>query len=277
MKVKLLLFPLSIVIALAVGVFWIQPEISSVLALRTQDAEVVARLVQMDQVIANIDTLDRSLAENDGDRQFVEIYLPKVGSDDSIIDEVNFLAGESGILLVSTGLKPVSSDIAKAAALQVQAESERAEVASNSPGSLLNTGSVASPELVFTKSSPDARLRSIEVSVSALGKYDQIKSFADRLYHANHFQKFVSLDITQKPQGQLGSESASTASDVLSADMILQFGVLPATVVSSGVLLDTFQSPAFKVSVVQDLRARVTNELPQLDAVPAERPNPFLR
>ena len=277
MKVKLLLFPLSIVIALAVGVFWIQPEISSVLALRTQDAEVVARLVQMDQVIANIDTLDRSLAENDGDRQFVEIYLPKVGSDDSIIDEVNFLAGESGILLVSTGLKPVSSDIAKAAALQVQAESERAEVASNSPGSLLNTGSVASPELVFTKSSPDARLRSIEVSVSALGKYDQIKSFADRLYHANHFQKFVSLDITQKPQGQLGSESASTAPDVLSADMILQFGVLPATVVSSGVLLDTFQSPAFKVSVVQDLRARVTNELPQLDAVPAERPNPFLR
>lgn len=277
MKVKLLLFPLSIVIALAVGVFWIQPEISSVLALRTQDAEVVARLVQMDQVIANIDTLDRSLAENDGDRQFVEIYLPKVGSDDSIIDEVNFLAGESGILLVSTGLKPVSSDIAKAAALQVQAESERAEVASNSPGSLLNTGSVASPELVFTKSSPDARLRSIEVSVSALGKNDQIKSFADRLYHANHFQKFVSLDITQKPQGQLGSESASTAPDVLSADMILQFGVLPATVVSSGVLLDTFQSPAFKVSVVQDLRARVTNELPQLDAVPAERPNPFLR
>ena len=171
----------------------------------------------------------------------------------------------------------MSSDIAKAAALQVQAESERAEVASNSPGSLLNTGSVASPELVFTKSSPDARLRSIEVSVSALGKYDQIKSFADRLYHANHFQKFVSLDITQKPQGQLGSESASTAPDVLSADMILQFGVLPATVVSSGVLLDTFQSPAFKVSVVQDLRARVTNELPQLDAVPAERPNPFLR
>ncbi len=277
MKVKLLLFPLSIVIALAVGVFWIQPEISSALALRTQDADAMARLAQMDQVIANIDALDRNLAENDGDRQFVEMYLPKTGSDDSIIDEVNFLAGESGILLVSTGLKSVSSDIAKAAALQVQAESERAEVASNSPGSLLNTGSVASPELVFTKSSPDARLRSIEVSVSALGKYDQIKSFADRLYHANHFQKFVSLDITQKPQGQLGSESASTAPDVLSADMILQFGVLPATVVSSGVLLDTFQSPAFKVSVVQDLRARVTNELPQLDAVPAERPNPFLR
>lgn len=277
MKVKLLLFPLSIVIALAVGVFWIQPEISSALALRTQDADAMARLAQMDQVIANIDALDRNLAENDGDRQFVEMYLPKTGSDDSIIDEVNFLAGESGILLVSTGLKSVSSDIAKAAALQVQAESERAEVASNSPGSLLNTGSVASPELVFTKSSPDARLRSIEVSVSALGKYDQIKSFADRLYHANHFQKFVSLDITQKPQGQLGSESASTAPDVLSADMILQFGVLPATVVSSGVLLDTFRSPAFKVSVVQDLRARVTNELPQLDAVPAERPNPFLR
>ncbi|MFZ1735471.1 MAG: hypothetical protein WAU31_00885, partial [Candidatus Moraniibacteriota bacterium] len=128
MKVKLLLFPLSIVIALAVGVFWIQPGISSALMLRTKDGQAQARLDQMDQVIANIDTLDSSLTKNDGDRQFVETYLPKMGSDDVIIDEVNFLAGESGILLVSTDLKSVSSDLTKAVALQMQAERDRAEV-----------------------------------------------------------------------------------------------------------------------------------------------------
>lgn len=277
MKVKLLLFPLSIVIALAVGVFWIQPGISSALMLRTQDGQAQARLDQMDQVIANIDTLDSSLTKNDGDRQFVETYLPKMGSDDVIIDEVNFLAGESGILLVSTDLKSVSSDLTKAAALQVQAESDRAEVAANSPGSLLNTGMPSDQELLFTKSSPDARVRSTEVSVSVLGKYDQIKAFVDRVYHANHFQGFVSVDIAEKPQGKTEVESADVAPDVLSADMVIRFGVLPETTLSSGVLLDTFKTSAFDLAVVQDLRGRVTTELPMLDATPSERPNPFVR
>ncbi|QQR77082.1 MAG: hypothetical protein IPJ67_02910 [Candidatus Moraniibacteriota bacterium] len=277
MKVKLLLFPLSIVIALAVGVFWIQPGISSALMLRTQDSQAQARLDQMDQVIANIDTLDSSLTKNDGDRQFVETYLPKMGSDDVIIDEVNFLAGESGILLVSTDLKSVSSDLTKAAALQVQAESDRAEVAANSPGSLLNTGMPSDQELLFTKSSPDARVRSTEVSVSVLGKYDQIKAFVDRVYHANHFQGFVSVDIAEKPQGKTEVESADVAPDVLSADMVIRFGVLPETTLSSGVLLDTFKTSAFDLAVVQDLRGRVTTELPMLDATPSERPNPFVR
>lgn len=277
MKVKVLLFPLSIVIVIAASVFWIQPEISSALALRTQDNQVRVRLDQMGQVIANIDTLDSSLTENDGDRRFVETYLPKMESDDVIIDEVNFLASESGVLLVSADLKSVSSDLAKEAALQVQAETERTEVISNSSGSLLNTGMSSEPDLLFTKSSPDARVRSTEVSVSALGKYDQIKAFIDRVYHANHFQSFVSIDIAKKSQEQSGAEPVSATPDILNADMVIQFSMLPETMLSSGTLLDTFKTSSFNLAVVQDLRGRVTSELPMLDATPSERSNPFLR
>lgn len=276
MKVKLLLFPLSLVIALAVGVFWVQPEISSAIALRAQKSETMTQLAQMDQVIANIDTLDRNLASIDSDRQFVETYLPKMGSDDVIIDEVNFLASESGALLVSADLKPLSSDLAKAAAQQVQMENDQAEAAANSPGSILGSDT-SSPELVFTKSSPDARLRSVEVSIFALGKYDQIKTFVNHLYHSNHFQNFVSVDISQKSEDQSGNEHASVSSDTLSAEMIVRFGVLPGTVISSGVLLDMFKASTFNLAVVQDLRERVLNELPALDAAPSERANPFVR
>lgn len=277
MKVKILLFPLSLVIALAVGVFWVKPEISSALALRTQESEAKARLDQMDQVIANIDTLDRSLEENASDRQFVETYLPKAGSDDVIVDELNFLSSESGMLLVSTDLKPVSSELAKAAAEQVQAENDKAEVAAASPGSLTGT-EVSNPDLLFTNSAPDARVRATEVSVSGLGKYDQIKAFIDRVYHANHFQNFVSVDISEKPDVTQGDEkSAKLAPDVLSANIVIRFSALPETKISSGVLLDTFKKSAFDLGVVQDLRGRVANELPALDVTPANRANPFLR
>lgn len=277
MKVKTLIFPLSIVIVIATGVFWIQPEISSALALRMKDSQVQARLDQIGQVIANIDTLNGNLMENDGDRRFVETYLPKMENDDTIIDEINFLASESGVLLVSTDLKSVSSDLAKAAALQVQTEAERAEVVSNSPGNLLSAGAPSETELLFTESSPNARVRSTDVSVLVFGKYDQIKTFIDRMYHANHFQSFVSIDISKKPQEQ-SVEPAVVAPDVLNADMVVRFSALPETILSSGVLLDTFKTPYFtNSSTVQDLRGRVTSELPMLDATPSKRSNPFLR
>ncbi len=277
MKVRLILFPLAIVIALAVSIFWIQPEISSALSLREQDNAASARLAEMDRVIANIDSLDKALSENSGDRQFVETYLPSKMSDDSIIDEVNFLAGEAGLLLISAQMKPISSELAQMAKQQTQTNAEQTEIASNSPGSLVASGASSGPEVVFTASSPDARIRSTEVSVSVLGKYDQIKTFADRVYHANHFQKFVSMGISRKVQVQVEPKSSMLAPDVLDATFVVRFGALPMTSDSSGIFLDTFKSPTFQLAVVQDLRGRVASELPALTVSPTERPNPFLR
>jgi hypothetical protein len=278
MKVKLLLFPLSIIVALALAIFWIQPEFTSALSLRDQKNAAEAQLAQIDRVIANIDALDRSLTENAGNEQFVKTYLPKTGSDDVIIDEVNFLAGESGLLLVSTGLKPISSEIVQAVTKEAQAAADRAELATASPGSLINTG--ASPVgtgITFVSSSPKARVRSTEVSVAVFGKYDQIKAFIDRVYHADHFQNFVSVAVAQNAEKQASANSAPAAPDMLNATIVIRFGVLPETAISRGVFLKTFDIPTFDLAVVSDLRGRVTAELPILDAMPSERPNPFLR
>lgn len=281
MKVKILLFPLSLVIALAFGIFWVQPEVSAIFLLQSQKAEIESRLSEADRVIANIDTLDRSLTENAGDVQFVSTYLPKEGRDDRVIDEVNFLAGESGLLLVSTGLSRVASQVAQVAAEEVAAATAQAELDAAMPGSYINNaGTPAGSKITFVASKPSAKVRSTDVSVSVLGKYEQIKAFTDRIYRADNFQSFLSLDVSKKPQGQAGSQSVSaeaTASDVLSADIKVRFGVLPQTMVTPGVFLKTFDSPKFDLAVVQDLRGRVTSELPVLDVTTLERVNPFLR
>lgn len=280
MKVKILLFPLSLVIALAFAIFWIQPEISAIFLLQSQKAEIESRLAEADRVIANIDALDRSLAENSGDVQFVSTYLPKEGSDDRIIDEVNFLAGESGLLLTSTGLSRVASQVVQTAAAEVAAAESQAELDALTPGSYINTGTPTGPKITFVSSSPGAKVRSTDVSVSVFGKYEQIKAFVDRVYRADNFQSFLSLDVSKKTQNKAGSADVpaeASASDVLGADMKIRFGVLPQTVVTQGVFLKTFDSPKFDLAVVQDLRSRVTSELPLLDVMPLERANPFLR
>lgn len=280
MKVKLLLFPLSLVIALAVSIFWIQPTISSALSLRDQKAKEEQHLLEINRVVSNIDALDRNLNENMGNEQFVLTYLPKEGSDDRILDEINFLAGESGLLLVSTGLKSVSSEAATAISKQVQAAEEQAELKAVSPGSFVGTKSSSTAMTEFVVSSPSELVRSTEVSVSAFGTYEQIKAFVDRIYRANHFHSFLSVKVAERMVGENGASQVpgvSNASDVLNVSMKIRFGMLPPTKVSSGVLLKTFDQSVFDFSPVQTLRTRVTNELPLLDATASGRPNPFLR
>lgn len=278
MKVKLLLFPLSIVVAIALAVFWTQPELTRALSLRDQNSAVMAQLSEIDRVIANINALDQNLTENSGNEQFVKTYLPKTGSDDIIIDEVNFLASESELLLVSTGLKPIASETVQAVEQQAQAAAEQKEIAENSPKSLINTGEVASETgITFTPSSPKSRVRSVDVSVLVFGKYDQIKAFIDRVYRANHFQNFISVNVDQKTEKQTAANAVPVAPDMLSATLMIRFGILPEAVVSQGVFPKTFDTPTFDLAVISDLRSRVASELPALDAMPSERPNPFLR
>lgn len=271
---KLLLFPLSLVIALAFSIFWIQPEISSVFSLRLEKEDAEKRLVRTEEVISNIDALDRSLNENMGNEQFIKTYLPQSGSDDRILDEMNFFAGESGLLLASAKLERVSSEVALAAEQAAKAAAEQEEIRSASPGSLLNTGT-SSVSDAYVSSSPAARVRSANVSLSVFGKYEQIKAFIDRVYRADHFQRFLSVEV--KSATQNGPTSAPIAPDTLTASLKVQFSFLSKTTVAKGTFLEAFKKPNFDLSVVQDLRDRATNTVPSLEAVPSARQNPFVR
>lgn len=287
MKVKILLLPLSIVIAIAVSILWIQPGLSAALALRSQVGEARTRLQQIETVIANIDSLDKSLNENNGNESFVRTYLPEKSSDDRILDQVNFLAGESGVLLISTGVKRLSSEAALAAASVAEANADKAELekasASRSLSQLASDGSMENSQPpVFVSSSPEARVRSMDLSVSVFGKYEQIRDFIDRIYHANHFQSFMAVAIssrTDQKQGALPSDTpaVSTSPDMLEGNMVIRFGSLPPSSVSQGTFLMAFSEPQFNFSPVQSLRERVTRELSPLSVSPSPRPNPFLR
>jgi Tfp pilus assembly protein PilO len=280
MKVKILLFPLSIVVALALSVLWIKPEVSSVFSLRNQKLELENQLNETRRVVSNISALDRSLNENVGNEQFVKTYLPETGSDDRIFDEINFLAGESGLLLLSAKLDRLSSEVTQSIIAAEQAKVDQKELESVSPGSLIRSDASTAPKNVFVASSPKARVRSTDVSVSVAGRYEQIKAFTERVYRANHFHSFVSVSISRETEKKSDGQSTPdgvAALEVLNADMTIRFSLLPKISVSRGVFLETFKDAVFDFSTVEELRTRVTSELPILDATASERSNPFLR
>ena len=278
MKVKLLLFPLSIVIALALGIFWIQPMASEALMLRAKVNSAQEKLDKISQVVSNIDRLDRSLDENNGNEVLVRTYLPEKGSDDRILDEVNFLSGDSGLLLLATGMDRVSSEAALAAQAASEAAADKAELDSVSASrGLIAPDSSSSTLPVFVSSSPMSRIRSVDVSISVFGKYEQIRDFADRIYHANHFQRFLSVDIKKKEAKKEGDAAPETAPDVLEGNIVVRFSFLPTAHVSEGSFLVAFDRSSFDFGLVQDLLVRATREISPLTVAPTPRSNPFLR
>lgn len=276
---KLLLLPLSLVIVIAVSVFWIKPEISLVLATKKSIAESEARLEKTNEVIGNIGALDRSLNENAGNERLTEKYLPKEGSDDRILDQANFLASESGLLLSSAKLERVSNKAVQMAAEQIEKNAEQAELAAASPGNIFRNTMSPESDIVFVDSEPEARIRLIETSFSMIGKYDQIKSFIERMYRADHFHRFLSLKIGEDALsgGSAFGESETKDPEVLTAEAVIEFAFLPESSVERGVFLTAFEKSSFDYSIVEELRVRASREIPLLDASPSGRSNPFLR
>lgn len=279
MKVKILLFPLSLTIVFAISIFWTKPEISSALIVKESVVNSKSRLEKVSAVVGNISTLDRSLNEKSEDERFVGKYLPKIGSDERILDQANFLAGESQILLVSAKLENVPNKLVQEAANQIELDAERKEVMNASPGNIFGGGSSSSTDVVFVDTNPESRMRLTKVSLSVMGKYDQIKSFVERMYRADYFHRFVSLKIGKDTslQGDASESPQAKDPEILSVEAVVEFASLPEASVDKGSFLKAFEKPSFDYSIVENLRTRASGEILPLDASPSGRSNPFLR
>lgn len=277
MKVKLLLFPLSIIIALSMGIFWIQPEIAGILSARTRNADARERLDQISTIVSNIDALDQGLDERHMDESFVKNYLPEQENDDRILDQTNFLAGGAESLLVSTGMDRATSAQVAALAAAAKAAKDSSELKQANPSKAFINGSTAA-SLVAVPSNPGDRVRAVDLSLLTFGHYENIKELVERIYRSNSFQRFIKVKVS-KPKGSTvgGDSPVPSDPDALLGEVSIRFSFLPPSVVSPGTFLPVFNRHEFDFSAVQDLRNRVTNEVMPLTVSPSPRQNPFSR
>lgn len=276
MKVKILLFPLAIVIALSLSIFWIQPEIASVRSFLTQKEEAEKTLEKTEKIISNIETLFSSLGGNPDDEAFVLKYLPRVDYDDRLLDEVNYLAGDSGLFLSSVAFERSSNMEAAMAAAAAELAKEQSE---GNTTYIPVSGDQSSDGSGTPNLSPEAYLSFSDVAVSAHGKYDQIKAFMEKMYRADHFQSFRSVEIVSETDEKKSEMDPliSFPVDVLRANIIVRFSALKMLHVERSSRLDEFSEPEFKLDTIQALRERVSNQLASLDAISSQRGNPFFR
>lgn len=115
MSIKLVLFPLSVVIAIASGIFWIYPEYQNIVNKQTGKQVLLQqeqeKLRQIEERSANVSALKANMESNSASVEAVFDYLPTASEEEDIVNSLEKLVQDSGAALV--GIDVVAADAVK--------------------------------------------------------------------------------------------------------------------------------------------------------------------
>jgi Tfp pilus assembly protein PilO len=258
MKVKLLFFPLSLTIALALGIWSIQPEIERSMSLREEIEAQHKKLDDINQKLKNAKTLEGELDAHSDMEQLALRYLPNVQDDERMMDSLSFLAVQSGVSLVDVKL----TRNAQTAAKEVESEPTTASA-------VVGSGSAAAAPVV----APKAILKTVDAQATLKGGYENIRDFVSRINKTDRFQDFLEVEISR--DSQTGNEEVS--SDVLTASIGVRFSYFPQSRSASEAETNLFAQAALDFKPIQTLQGFISSPVPSLEIGAAGKNNPFLR
>lgn len=260
MKLKILFFPLSFVIGLAVALLYVKPGIDQIMISRDQVSQKQKVVEDMTQKVNNAGSLTKDLDTHGDSEKLILRYLPKDRGYDRIVDSINFLSSQSGTALMAL-------QIDKKTAEPVEQPVE--EIATPS-SALFHSGadaSVAAP----TEKAPS--VQTIKATMSVVGGYENIKSLLGKLLRSDNFQNFSSVKIEVSKES--GENEGGNAANALQADIEVQFAYFPyrATAVSNSNL---FSSSTFDFTTAEKLKSFISSPVPDLQMGAMGKENPFL-
>lgn len=157
----------------------------------------------------------KKMAEGDSEsKEIINKYIPKEVKEEEIIDNLNSMAMDSGVVI---------SDVV----LTAPSDSNLEAGAGDSAAAVIETSADVSPdEVVSDNKLSESR---IEVSLKAFGSYDKIKDFLNKTSSFRRFNEISSLSISAN-NTQISSDSSVDAvdsdnpsSDSLSAEVVFAF------------------------------------------------------
>ncbi|MDD5084246.1 MAG: hypothetical protein PHT88_04970 [Candidatus Moranbacteria bacterium] len=269
MNVKILFFPLSVTIALAMSVFYIKPEFDTAMTNRGALAEKESLASDIEQKIQNVHELESNLDTNGESETAVDRYLPNTRDDDRIVDSINFLASQAGLAL--TSLK-----IERAIEPQADLSSVPEEAASGSAALF-----ASNPDISAVRQAPvvAATPKVLVVSMAAIGSYESIRDAVGKISHMDRFQNFavVSIDLPTAAAQATDGEGAAASSDTLNATMSIRFTYLPKVNAKGNFNSPILAESAFDFGAVQKLKQYTSTTVPSIEVGTAGVSNPFLR
>lgn len=265
MRLKVLFAPLSFLVAIVISIWYIWPAIQDI---QTKGEEIKTSKDALNFTLdkkGNIKALEESLNKNKDKEDFILSFLPLRKNEEKIIDGLNYLATDSGLSVVS-----ISTEEEKEAAIQ-PAPVAAASLESNL--SATDASSVAAESLATSAPKPPAKIKIVNVKISLVGKYNNIKMFLNQIHKMELFNEVISLSITKPTES--ASEGEQASGDTLLADVEMKFGFLPAIKVAAGESSPVFSQRDFNFNSYSTIKEMITEKIPLLEEGQKGKNNPF--
>lgn len=241
MRLKVLILPFLIVMILILLIGFIKPDLDVMQTKKTDIFTKEEAVANMDTVLANADALSGSLDTQSDLEKFAYRYLPSSQNQEQVIDNFNFLATQSGVVITKMELKQPLTKVA------------------------IENFDASGVPIVST--SPE--MKTFAFSGNVKGSYENIKAFFDRLVHMERLE-----------QVNLFSIETNTTVQPLDTNQLMgtfqaEFGYLPARTSVSALDMPIFRRSKFDFSNVNTLLEQSKDVIPSLEKGQTGRPNPF--
>ncbi|MDP2837821.1 MAG: type 4a pilus biogenesis protein PilO [Candidatus Moranbacteria bacterium] len=245
MSLKILIVPFSILMMLVLTIGFIKPDLGTMEEKRSIVSTKQIQSENMATLLKNIQALEGDLNSRQESEKFVSTYLPKTMDQERVLDMLNYLSGQSGVLMTGLTMKEMNT------------RSQEEVLLAPDGSSLPSAGG------------PKTKTFSVEVNVK--GSYENIKTFFSQVAHMNRAHKTESFAI--KSLKEATGEGASTT--ILEGVFAMSFDYFPVQKVGSALTVPAFSKRELDTTQLTKALSWVTVTVPALVGGPTGRANPF--
>lgn len=246
MKLKILFFPVAVIVAIWASIWVIKPDImkikSDMALIETKETE----LQNVQNKLKTINSLVASLDANAGKVKVINDYLPVVRDEEEIINKINQRASDSKVKLFLLSINdPDSSQGAKKVPVP------------------------ADPELV-----EPVKVKTVSVSATVVGDYEDIRTFLNHIHSMERINNIRSTEIGYG-QSNNGTDKSSGTGSELTATIDMDFDFFPPVAVEKNANLSVFSQPELDFSVVNKVEKLIEEKVANVTAGETGKSNPF--
>lgn len=245
------------------GIGYIKPDIDITVMKNEQIKAAEDKAAKIEAVSSNIRALNASLDTQPDAEKFMYRYLPRTLSQEQAIDSFNFLAVQSGVSIVSIGLK------------QEPAVAVAPEPLVDPATNLFVAGGTGLESVAAPTAAPSVVVKKFTLSGTVVGSYENIKLFFDRLAHTERFHTIRLFSLAAKPEQATSTGTEANASEGLTGIFEAEYGHLPTQSVASAWALPVFWQSKLDLAKVSSLLSAATSTIPSLEKGESGKPNPF--
>jgi hypothetical protein len=283
MSLKILFVPLSLISVLVLLIGYMKPDYDDFILRQATYESSRQQFDQMNTRLGNITSVvnefsaqfSDALGGKNEEEALVDQYVPESIDQDRVVDAINYLATQSGVLISSIAIE-------KPAVKTVAAQSE--QVASSQAILLNGAGSAVAGSPTDTMASfqavyPDPNMYQATINMS--GDYAAFSRFFDAVYRMNRENEVKVFSLKKSPEKK--DDAGNAAKNLtLEGSLVVSFMFYPGLSndsIKNVEALKVFNAAKLDTKIFDSLKAKMgTGDLPELTVgdVPA-RENPFFQ